>query len=276
MKTTVKTNKTVHILKTASEFLNGLISKLNEASSKVPDGWNKLNITAGSGIEFFPDLMEIVETATGIKDAVSTITLSSLTIEEELTEMAENSKELMWLVNSLKRKCATISAPDFSGIRNHPASKRLLADGLITDQFFRNIDSIITGVEFRKEIIDLAINELENEHPIPQSNNVNTNFQELSPKERLLSNPKAVEMLNKLVVAGFCDENYMWIRRGHTNSQKAVAAYEIGIVALKTNYYPCFEELWECKGLASDKYKAINLQTPKATQKVQEIRNLFS
>ncbi len=94
-----------------------------------------------------------------------------------------------------------------------------------------------------------------------------------SPKERILKNEKAVAMLKKLVEAGFCDSNYIWIKEGHNNYQKGVAAHEIGVLALDNyNYFPCFEDLWSCKDLSSDKYRATKLKRPESIAKVNEVK----
>ena len=95
------------------------------------------------------------------------------------------------------------------------------------------------------------------------------------PKEALLKNEKVVAKLKILVDAGFCNSEYGWIAEGHTNFQRAMAAYLIGIKSGIDGYYAAFEDLWGCKYLSSDKAKATQLQAPKAKEKVDEIRKLL-
>jgi hypothetical protein len=95
------------------------------------------------------------------------------------------------------------------------------------------------------------------------------------PKEELLKNTKVVAKLEILVDAGFCNSEYGWIAEGHTNFQRAMAAYLIGIKSGIDGYYAAFEDLWGCKYLSSDKTKAMQLQAPKAKAKVDEIRKLL-
>ena len=95
------------------------------------------------------------------------------------------------------------------------------------------------------------------------------------PKDAILNNPKAVSKLEILVNAGFCNSQYAWISEGHTNFQRAMAAYLIGIRSGIEGYYAAFEDLWGCKYLSSDKAKATQLQAPKAKEKVNEISKLL-
>jgi len=95
------------------------------------------------------------------------------------------------------------------------------------------------------------------------------------PKDAILNNAKVVAKLKILVEAGFCNSEYGWITNGHTNFQRAMAAYLIGIKSGIEGYYAAFEDLWGCKYLSSDKAKAIQLQAPKAKAKVDEIRELL-
>lgn len=95
------------------------------------------------------------------------------------------------------------------------------------------------------------------------------------PKDAILNNAKAVAKLKMLVEAGFCNSEDGWIKKGHTNFQRAMAAYLIGIKSGIDGYYAAFEDLWGCKYLSSDKAKATQLQAPKAKAKVDEIRELL-
>lgn len=96
-----------------------------------------------------------------------------------------------------------------------------------------------------------------------------------TPKDAILNNQKAIAKLKILVDNGFCDNNYGWIKEGHTNFQRATAAYLIGIRAGIDGYYSAFEDLWQCKYLSSDKKKATELGTPKAKGKIDTISKLL-
>lgn len=95
------------------------------------------------------------------------------------------------------------------------------------------------------------------------------------PKDAILNNAKAVAKLNALVEAGFCNNEYGWIKKGHTNYQRAMAAYYIGIKSRIVGFYAAFEDLWGCRYLSSDKTKAEQLKAPKAKAKVDEIGKLL-
>lgn len=95
------------------------------------------------------------------------------------------------------------------------------------------------------------------------------------PKDAILNNKKAVSKLKILVNAGFCNSQYGWISEGHTNFQRAMAAYLIGLSCGIDGYYSAFEDLWGCKYLSSDKAKATQLQAQKAKEKVNQICKLL-
>lgn len=95
------------------------------------------------------------------------------------------------------------------------------------------------------------------------------------PKDAILNNKKAVSKLGLLVKAGFCNSQYGWISEGHTNFQRAMAAYLIGLSCGIDGYYSAFEDLWGCKYLSSDKAKATQLQAQKAKEKVGQICKLL-
>ncbi len=281
MKTNKKTNATIHIIQTGLDFLDSLPGKLEGIAAKVPDGWHRLRIAEGAGIEFFPELLEAVETAQGIKEAISTVTISSLTIIEEITEVADNPDDLKRKVEFINRRIARITPPDFSVLRNLPSVNKLLSEGLIKGQFLRDIDSIIIGIGFYKEQIIKAIEDLDEDptHPSPielaKDNHKYRNDTLSRPKDTILNNPIAIALLSTLNKEGFVDSSYLWINEGHTNYERATAAQCIGVKAKIENYYKCFEDLWNCKYLSSDRSKANNLVRQKAKEKVEVIEKLF-
>lgn len=89
--------------------------------------------------------------------------------------------------------------------------------------------------------------------------------------EEYLEIQEVKNAFEKLRKAGFVDNKFQWIKAGHTNYQRAIAAYEIKVQSKQAMIpYNVFETFWNCNSITSDLAKANQLNNQ---EKNDEVRN---